>query len=71
MTTLTFQLADDTYEWLDKAAQQHQKSRSNFVKEILELYREDYEDGQLALQRLNQDDAKYLTTEQLEAELGI
>ncbi|MCP5047345.1 MAG: hypothetical protein GY940_09255 [bacterium] len=71
MTTLTVDLADETYEWLDKAAQQHKKSRNSFINELIELYREDFEDGQLALNRLKQQDARYLTTKQLESELGI
>lgn len=71
MTTLAVELTDETYEWLDIASRQHRKTKSSFIKDLVELYREDYEDGQLALDRLNQQDAKYLTTEQLEAELGI
>lgn len=71
MTTVTLNLRDETDRWLTKAAQQHKKSKNSFIKDLLELYREDYEDGLLAIDRLNQPNARYLTTEELETELGI
>ncbi len=71
MPILTVQLEDDLYEWLNKTAQQQKKSDSTFLKELLELYREDYEDGQPALDHLNRQDAQDLTTKELETELGI
>jgi len=38
---------------------------------MLEIYLEDFEDAYSALERLNKKNAKYLTTEEVEKELGI
>lgn len=71
MAALTVRLGDETYQWVDKMAKKNRKSKNTYIKEILEMYKEDYEDGQIARERIRQKDAQYLTTEELEAELGL
>lgn len=70
MAALTVRLEDETYKWVDKMAKKNRKSKNTYIKEILEMYKENYEDSQIARKRIKQKDAKYLTTEELEAELG-
>ena len=70
MAALTVRLGDGTYQWVDKMAKKNRKSKNTYIKEILEMYKEDYEDGQIARERIRQKGAQYLTTEEVEAEPG-
>jgi RHH-type rel operon transcriptional repressor/antitoxin RelB len=45
------------------------RSKSFFIREALEMYMEDLQDGYIALQRMNNPKAEYLTSEQLIASL--
>ncbi|MBM3302249.1 MAG: hypothetical protein FJY85_20140, partial [Deltaproteobacteria bacterium] len=47
------------------------RTKSFYIKEMLERYLEEYEDAYLALERLNERNAKYHTTEEAEKILGL
>ena len=71
MTVLTVKVEDEINQWLDLMAQKNKKSKSSYIKEILRMYKEDAEDAGIVLERLNQKNARYLSTEDVEAELGF
>ena len=71
MTTLSLRLPDDVFKRLSLLAKKTRRSKSSFIQEMIEESLEDLEDGYIALERLNQKNAQYLTTEEVEKELGI
>lgn len=71
MAVLTVRLDEETYSRLNKLASKNRRTKSSYIKEMLEIFLEDYEDAYSALERLNQKNAKYLTTEEVEKELGL
>ena len=71
MPVLTVRLDEKSYRRLNKLASKNRRTKSSFIKEMLEIYLEDFEDAYSALERLNEKNAKYLTTEEAEKELGI
>jgi len=71
MTTISLRLPDDIHSRLARLAQKTRRTKSSFIRELLEESLEDLEDGYVALERLNDKNAKYLTTEAVEKELGI
>jgi RHH-type rel operon transcriptional repressor/antitoxin RelB len=71
MTVLTVRLDDETYNRLANLASKNRRTKSSYIKEMLEIYLEDFEDAYSALERLNQKNAKYLTTEEVEKKLGL
>jgi RHH-type transcriptional regulator, rel operon repressor / antitoxin RelB len=71
MTTFSLRLPDDILKRLSLLAKKTRRSKSSFIQEMIENSLEDLEDGYAALERLNQKNAEYLTTEELEKELGL
>ena len=71
MSVLTVRLDEKTYNRLNQLAKKSRRTKSSYIKEMLELYLEDFEDAYMALERLNKKNAKYLTTEEVEKKLGI
>lgn len=71
MPVLTVRLDEKSYSRLNKLASKNRRTKSSFINEMLEIYLEDFEDAYSALERLNKKNAKYLTTEEVEKELGI
>lgn len=71
MPVLTVRLDEKSYRRLNKLASKNRRTKSSFMNEMLEIYLEDFEDAYSALERLNKKNAKYLTTEEVEKELGI
>lgn len=71
MTTLSLRLPDEVFKRLTLLAKQTRRSKSSFVQEMLEESLDDLEDGYIALERLNQKNARYLTTGDVEKELGL
>ena len=71
MTVLNVRVDDDTAARLDRLAKNSRRTKSSYIKEMLELYLEDYEDGISALERINDKSAKYLTLEETKKELGL
>ena len=71
MPVLTVRLDDESYNRLKNLAGKNRRTKSSFIKEMLEIYLEDFEDAYSALERLNKKNAKYLSTEQVEKDLGL
>ena len=71
MATLSLRLPDDVFNRLSSLAKKTRRSKSSFIQELIEESLDDLEDGYIALERLNQKNARYLTTEELERELGL
>ena len=71
MAVVTFRLDEKTYNRLNKLALRNRRTKSSYIKEMLEICLEDFEDSHSALERLNQKNAKYLTTEEVEKDLGL
>jgi RHH-type rel operon transcriptional repressor/antitoxin RelB len=71
MAVLTVQIEDDINQWFDDMAKRYNQPKSAYIKEILTMYKQDFDEAQIALERLNQKDARYLTTREVENELGL
>jgi RHH-type rel operon transcriptional repressor/antitoxin RelB len=71
MSVITVRLDEQMAERLNRLAKKNRRTKSSYIKEMLELYLEDFEDGYTALERLNQKNARYLSSEEVEAELGL
>jgi RHH-type rel operon transcriptional repressor/antitoxin RelB len=71
MSVISLRLPDDVHDRLNKLAEKTKRTKSSFIKEMIETSLEEYEEAYLALERLNEKNARYLTTEELEEELGL
>lgn len=71
MATLSLRLPDDVFQRLNRLTKKTRRTKSSFIQEIIEESLEDFEDGYTALERLNEKNARYLTTEEVERELGL
>jgi len=71
MATLSLRLSDEVFQRLNRLTKKTRRTKSSFIQEIIEESLEDFEDGYTALERLNEKNARYLTTEEVERELGL
>ncbi len=71
MSILSLRLPEDMHERLNRLSEKTKRTKSSFIKEMIETSLEEYEEAYLALDRLNEKNARYLTTEELEEELGL
>lgn len=71
MSVLSLRLPDDVNDRLNRLAEKTKRTKSSFIKEMIETSLEEYEEAYLALERLNEKNARYLSTEELEEELGL
>jgi RHH-type rel operon transcriptional repressor/antitoxin RelB len=71
MATLSLRLPDEIFQRLNRLTKKTRRTKSSFIQEIIEESLEDFEDGYTALERLNEKNARYLTTEEVEKELGL
>jgi len=71
MTVLSVRLPEEIYKRLDLLAKKTKRTKTSFIKEIIEDSLADFEESYTALERLNEKNAKYLTTEELEKKLGF
>jgi RHH-type rel operon transcriptional repressor/antitoxin RelB len=71
MSVISLRLPDDVYDRLNRLAEKTKRTKSSFIKEMIETSLEEYEEAYLALERLNEKNARYLTTKELEEELGL
>ncbi|MDP2914333.1 MAG: DUF6290 family protein [Candidatus Aminicenantes bacterium] len=71
MATLSLRLPDEVFQRLNRLTKITRRTKSSFIQEIIEESLEDFEDGYTALERLNEKNARYLTTEEVEKELGL
>ncbi len=56
---------------LQALAEKTKRPKSFYINDMLVRYMEEYEDAYLALDRLNDKNARYYSTEEVEAELGL
>ncbi|MBT8491041.1 MAG: TraY domain-containing protein [Deltaproteobacteria bacterium] len=68
---LNIRLPDDIAERLEFLAARTNRPKSFYVKEIIMKHLEEYEDAYLALERLNNKNAKYYSTEDVEKVLEL
>jgi len=71
MSTLSVRLSEELFERLEKLAKKTRRTKSSFIKQMIEEIIEDYEDAYLALERLNDKKSDYLETEEVEKAIGI
>jgi RHH-type rel operon transcriptional repressor/antitoxin RelB len=71
MSVISLRLPDDVHDRLNKLAEKTKRTKSSFIKEMIETSLEEFEEAYLALERLNEKNARYFTTEELEEELGL
>ena len=63
---ITVRIPDEIEKRLEKLSSKTKRPKSFYIKDMLEKYLEEYEDAFLALDRLNEKNAKYYTTEEVE-----
>jgi len=68
---LNVRLTDDIASRLDLLAEKTKRPKSFYIKEILDQHLSEYEDAYLALDRINDRNAKYYSTEDMEKILDL
>ncbi|MBN1546043.1 MAG: TraY domain-containing protein [Syntrophaceae bacterium] len=68
---LNIRLTDEISARLDYLAEKTKRPKSFYIKEMLEQHLSEYEDAYLALDRLNDRNARYLSTEDVEKILDL
>jgi RHH-type rel operon transcriptional repressor/antitoxin RelB len=71
MVTLSVRFPDDLARRLNNLAEKTRRTKTSFIREMIEQFLDEYEEAYIALERINEKNAKYLTTEELEEELGL
>jgi RHH-type rel operon transcriptional repressor/antitoxin RelB len=71
MPVISIRLPDDISRRLNALARRTRRTKTSFIKEMIEERLADYEDAYTALERLNDKNARYLTTGELEKKLGL
>jgi RHH-type rel operon transcriptional repressor/antitoxin RelB len=64
-------LPPEMLERLENLAKATNRSKAFYIKEALQTHLDEIEDGYLALQRLNDKNAKNIDTEELRKRLGL
>ncbi len=71
MPVISVRLPDDITRRLSALAKKTKRTKTSFIREMIEEELADYEEAYTALERLNDKNARYLTTEELEKKLGL
>jgi len=71
MAILSVRLSEEIYRRLGRLSEKTKRTKTSFIREMIEDSIEEYEEAYTALERLNDKNSKYLTTEELEKELGL
>jgi len=71
MPVISIRLPDEISRRLSALAKKTKRTKTSFIREMVEEKLADYEEAYTALERLNDKNAKYLTTEELEKKLGL
>jgi RHH-type rel operon transcriptional repressor/antitoxin RelB len=71
MPIISIRLSDDISRRLNALAKKTKRTKTSFLKEMIEERLADYEEACTALERLNEKNAKYLSTKELEKKLGL
>jgi predicted DNA-binding protein len=69
MPTLNVRIDEHTAKRLDRLSKKNRRTKSSYIKEMLELYLEDFEDGISALERINDKNAKYLNLDEVKGKI--
>ncbi len=68
---LNIRLDNDIANRLELLAKKTNRPKSFYVRDMIMTYLEDYEDACLALDRVNEKNASYLTMEEVEKKIGL
>lgn len=68
---LTLKLPVDLESRLNRLSEKTRRPKSYYMREALSEYLEEYEDAYLALERLSDKNAKYLSSKELVKRLGL
>jgi RHH-type rel operon transcriptional repressor/antitoxin RelB len=71
MPVISVRLPDEISRRLSALAKKTKRTKTSFIREMIEEELADYEEAYTALERLNDKNARYLTTEKLEKKLGL
>jgi RHH-type rel operon transcriptional repressor/antitoxin RelB len=71
MPVISIRLSDEISRRLSALAKKTKRTKTSFIREMVEETLADYEEAHTALERLNEKNARYLTTEELEKKLGL
>jgi len=71
MPVLSIRLSDELSRRLSTLAKKTRRTKTSFIREMVEEKLAEYEEAHTALERLNEKNTKYLTTEELEKKLGL
>jgi len=71
MATLSVRLSEEIDRRLDMLSEKTKRTKTSFIREMIENSLADYEEAYTALDRLNEKNARYLTSEELEKVLGL
>ncbi len=62
---ISLRLSDEIDKGLEKLSKKSKRPKGFYIKDMLEMYLEEYEDAFLALERLNEKNARYYMTEEV------
>ena len=68
---LNVRVPDEIAKKLERLSARTKRPKSFYLKQMLEEYLEEYEDAYLALERLNEKNARYYTTKEVEKLLEL
>jgi len=68
---LSVRLSEEIDRRLNVLSEKTKRTKTSFIREMIENSLTDYEEAYTALDRLNEKNAKYLTSKDLEKELGL
>ncbi|OGD24580.1 MAG: hypothetical protein A2Y56_13300 [Candidatus Aminicenantes bacterium RBG_13_63_10] len=71
MSILSVRLPEDLHRRLNRLSEKTKRTKTSFIKEMIESSLDEYEEAYIALERLNEKNSRYLTTEELEKELDL
>jgi RHH-type rel operon transcriptional repressor/antitoxin RelB len=71
MPVISIRLSDDISRRLNALTKKTKRTKTSFLKEMIEEKLADYEEAYTALERLNEKNARYLSTAELEKKLGL
>ncbi len=71
MSVLSIRIPDELSRRLNMLAKKTKRTKTSFIREMIEEKLADYEEAYTALERLNDKNASYLTSKELEKKLGL
>ena len=71
MSSLSVRIPDELFKKLNKLAKKTRRTKSSFIKQLIEENIEDLEYAYIALERMNDKKTKYLSTDEVEKQLEL